>query len=91
MPRSNLWEGGVQENVPTDSDRGKDAQKTFTCAHCNRIVIVPFKARPDEMGGLCMLELKPVCPGCHRIGVCHPFEKKLLQMEARGRLLAALG
>lgn len=87
--RRNIWEGGVQEVVPLVGRA--DAQKTFTCAHCNRIVIVPFKAKPDEMGGLCMLEMKPVCPACHKRGDCVPFEKKLAAMEARGRLLAAIG
>jgi hypothetical protein len=90
MARSNLWEGGVQEVRLLGSDHF-EAQKTFTCAHCGRVVIVPHKARPDECGGLCMLELKPVCPKCHTIGTCTPFEKRLEQMEARSRLLAAIG
>lgn len=88
--RRNSWEGGVQEVTFLDSGRA-DAQKTFTCAHCNRVVIVPFKAKPDECGGLCMIELKPVCPECHKVGACTPFEKKLEKMEARGRLLTSLG
>ena len=67
------------------------SQQTFTCAHCNRIVVVPLRAKPDECGGFCMLEFKPICPKCQKIGTCTPFEKKLEAMEARGKLLAAIG
>jgi hypothetical protein len=88
--RRNLWEGGVQDVTFLDSGRA-DAQKTFTCAHCNCVTVVPFKAKPDECGGFCMLEHKPVCGPCHKVGTCTPFEKKLEAMEARGRLLAAIG
>jgi hypothetical protein len=87
--RSNPWEGGVQEIAPLDGR--PDAQKTFTCCHCNRVVVVPFKAKPEECGGFCMLCFKPVCVECHGKGVCEPFEKKLERMEGRSRLLAALG
>jgi len=88
--RFDIWEGGANEVTLLDSDR-KYAQRTFTCAHCNRVVIVPLRARPDECGGLCMIEFKPVCPECHQIGTCTPFEKRLEAHEARTRLLASLG
>lgn len=38
-----------------------------------------------------MLEMKPVCPECHAIGTCTPFERKLEAREARHRLLVSLG
>ena len=58
------------------------------CGHCRNCLGAGY---PDEVGGLCMLEMKPVCPQCHARGVCDPFEKKLARMEARGKLLAAVG
>jgi len=85
-----LWEGGVEETLLLDSGRS-ESRKTFTCAPCNRVVVVPFKCKPEEVGGFCMLEFRPVCPECHVIGTCTPFEKRLEQMEARKRLLTAMG
>lgn len=55
---------------------------TFTCAHCNNIVIVPNKGTPP--GGFCQLCNKLVCDACSTKG-CIPFEKKLEEMEARDR------
>jgi len=63
---------------------------TFTCCHCNSIVLVKPKAPPEELGGFCTLCMKNVCPKC--VGKkCIPFEKRLLANEARGRLLRAVG
>lgn len=89
--RSNLWEGGVQETTPSGSSRVQ-SQKTYTCCHCNRVVIVPFNCRPDEMGSFCMRCHKPTCnqPKCNAVNGCTPFERRLEEMEARGRLLRAL-
>jgi hypothetical protein len=56
---------------------------TFTCCHCNRIVRVPVKVRPEDLGGFCTMCSKPVCPQCHAKGSCTPFEKWLDKVEAR--------
>jgi hypothetical protein len=88
--RVNQWEGGAQEIELLDSG-GKFTLQTFTCAHCNRVIVIPPKAKPDEMGGFCRMEMKPVCIPCEKKGECTPFERKLEEMEARGRLLAAIG
>lgn len=63
---------------------------TFTCSHCQKVVIVEFKANPDDLGGFCRLCMKSVCPNCVGKG-CHPFEKKLEEMEAKDRFQRALG
>lgn len=64
---------------------------TFTCSHCNRIVIVKPKCDPCDLGGMCRLCMKMICPGCVDEGQCVPFEKKIEQQEARERRLRALG
>lgn len=78
-----MREGGYF--VCTDPDGGVEEASTFTCSHCNRVVIVKPKADPGTIGGLCYLCDKMVCPTCTGKS-CVPFEKKLEAMEARGRL-----
>lgn len=63
---------------------------TFTCHHCNRVVIVPPKAAPDTVGGFCRMCMKMVCPLCVDKG-CTPFEKQMEAEERRDRLLTAVG
>lgn len=70
------------EGKKTESD-------TFTCCHCNRVVLVPVKASAADCGGWCFRCAKPVCPRCAGRD-CTPFEKKLERIEARGRLLQAV-
>lgn len=64
---------------------------TFTCAHCNKIVIVEPKADPASLGGFCRLCMKNVCGPCADQGKCEPFEKKLEKMEARARMFKSIG
>lgn len=63
---------------------------TFTCGHCNTIVIVKPKADPADMGGLCKQCMKLICPSCNNKNKCTPFEKKLEQLESRDRFLRSL-
>lgn len=63
---------------------------TFTCNHCNSVVFVQAKAAPETLGGFCTLCMKNICPKCTG-KTCVPFEKKLEAMEARSRLLRAMG
>lgn len=64
---------------------------TFTCNHCNSIVFMKdAKTDPDSVGGFCRLCMKNICKHCLD-KTCIPFERKLLAMEARGRLHKAVG
>jgi len=63
---------------------------TFTCCHCNNVTIVPPRAAADDLGGFCRQCMKQTCKACAS-GACVPFERKLEQIEARGRLLASMG
>ena len=55
---------------------------TFTCAHCNKIVIVKSGCNPDDLGGICYICTKMVCPICVDAGICDPLEEKLKRAEA---------
>ena len=61
---------------------------TFTCFHCNKVVVVKPKCNPDDLGGMCRLCVKMICPDCVNEGSCAPFEKKLdrIEKEARRRI-----
>lgn len=59
---------------------------TITCAHCNSVHrLVDQLGRKLDPGGFCMQCFQPICRGCADDGRCTPFEKRLQQMEARGR------
>jgi hypothetical protein len=55
---------------------------TFTCAHCNRIVVVKPKCDPADLGGLCKTCMKLICSECAAKGGCDPHEEKLRRAEA---------
>jgi len=64
---------------------------TFTCFHCNKIVIVKPMCDPCELGGMCRLCEKMICPACVDLGKCDPVEKKLEREEAKYRALRSYG
>lgn len=71
--------GGVLTVVSPEGSRAVD---TFTCSHCNRVKRVKVRERPEDVGGLCRMCNKPICPGCVKQGGCDPFEAKLARAEA---------
>ncbi len=75
-----------------------------TCGHCNRIVfvkpgtaltvyLIPQFMAPDkeESGAMCRQCMRHVCLACHAKGRCTPLERRIEQMEAKGRMLKAMG
>lgn len=72
-----------------DPDGKTYERDTFTCTHCNSVVIVEPRQDPATMGGFCQMCMGHVCMPCAGQG-CTPFEKKLDAIERRGRLLAAV-
>jgi hypothetical protein len=74
----------------SDPESGIKEASTFTCNHCQRIVHVKAKADPYDLGGLCRLCDKMICPTC--VGKdCVPFMKSVEQMEERYHRRRALG
>lgn len=64
---------------------------TFTCNHCNKVVFVKPKCDPADLGGMCRICAKMICPTCVDLGVCDPVEKKLEREEARYHALRSYG
>lgn len=60
---------------------------TFTCGHCQQIVLVPPRCDPAVMGGFCRQCMTPICPQCHDKGSCTPWEKAMERSEVRDRAL----
>lgn len=65
-------------------------QDTYTCSHCNKVVFVKPKERPEDLGGLCKVCMGLICPHCVGKG-CDPLEKKIERMEHLGRILQEYG
>ena len=64
---------------------------TITCAHCCKVVLIKPKCDPYELGGMCRLCSKMICPSCVDTGVCDPIEKKLEREEAKYHALRSYG
>ena len=77
---------------------------TITCGHCNGIVLVkpgtastvyvlPQRVGPpkEEPGAACRVCMRSVCLTCHADGRCTPLERRIEEMEARGRFRAGVG
>ncbi len=68
--------------VWTDPAKPMIERDTFTCVHCNTVVLVKPKMSPAEMGGYCAMCHAPICKHCAGKS-CTPFEKKLEAAERR--------
>lgn len=79
----------------TEDGRANIENDTFTCHHCNGIVIVPPGQIMLTTGATCRACMRQVCDRCagemDRTLKCTPFEAKMERMESRDRLLRSLG
>lgn len=81
--------GGYLLTTRNDTDRVLE-NDTFTCQHCNRIVVVKHKCRAEDLGGRCSCCGGLICPSC--VGKsCDRIEKKLAREEARHAALRSYG
>lgn len=85
-----LREGGYLQ-VFDEFGSTASEHKTYTCDHCNKVVIVKHKMRPEDMGGHCRICDGLLCPTCVATGICEPFEEKLKQMEQKQFILKSYG
>jgi hypothetical protein len=81
---SYLGRGGGTGELEVFGER-EVRRSTFTCSHCNSIVIVRPKEDPANLGGHCKICDKLICPHCNAKGGCTPWEKQMERMEARYR------
>src|SRR5690348_18253186 len=64
---------------------------TFVCGHCNSVVFVKPREKPEDIGGMCYQCWHLVCPKCVEQAVCKPFEKQLETIERRAEALRSYG
>lgn len=64
---------------------------SVTCAHCNRVVLIPARADPSTLGGFCRLCMKHVCGPCADWVTCVPYERAMERAEQRERFLRSVG
>ena len=74
-----------------DDSGSRREHDTFTCHHCCKVVMVPVRADPAAIGGMCYQCMKLVCPGCVAKAECTPLEKWLEQQERRADALRSYG
>jgi hypothetical protein len=63
---------------------------TFRCAHHGGHVVIP-PGKAQDVSGWCSRCAALVCVACASTGRCVPLERQIKAMEARGRMLAAMG
>lgn len=73
------------------SPDGLVERDTFTCSHCQRVVLVTPRCDPADLGGFCRMCMKHLCGPCADEGNCTPFEKKLERYERANRFHQAVG
>jgi hypothetical protein len=54
---------------------------TFRCGHCQRVVHVPLRATPEDMGGGCYVCRRNICKHCVKRDRCDPLEEKIERVE----------
>lgn len=69
---------------------GVNEYDTIVCFHCNRVVHVKPRMDPANLGGLCKICMKLICPKCLNAG-CTPFEKTIEAVERRYETLRSYG
>lgn len=76
--------------VWTQADGQQKEIDSFSCCHCNRVVFVPPRADPSQLGGFCMCCHKHICSHCADDGRCIPLMKQIEAVEDRDRFRRSL-
>ena len=69
--------------VVSRPEGGIDECDDFSCGHCQRNVFVPVGQSAFDLGGGCQLCHNLICSRYVDIGLCQPFEEKLLATERK--------
>lgn len=77
----------------TDRITGKiiKEQDSYTCFHCQRVVMVQPRQKGEDVGGYCGVCKKLICPVCVGKGSCNPWQEQMAKIEARERFLRSAG
>ena len=80
--------------IITEPGKADIENDTFTCAHCNGIVLVPAGTASITVGSTCLACMKHICEACtvqmDRTLKCVPFEKRLERIENKARLARSI-
>jgi hypothetical protein len=63
---------------------------TFSCAHCQFVVVVKPFCDAADAGGLCKCCMGLICPHCVDLGTCTPIERYLEIEEAKAQFLRSM-
>lgn len=66
-------------------------QDSFTCGHCQQVILVKPKQKGEDVGGLCKICMSLICPVCAGKLTCDPWEKQMERIESRSRFLRSAG
>ena len=77
--------------VEISGPNGTETYETFTCGHCGVIVKVPYKAAPEQLGGICKVCMSMTCGPCVATGKCDTIEEKMKRIEDRDRFFRQVG
>lgn len=90
--------------ITVTGDSSIKEHDTISCGHCNRIVLVkagtgstvyvfPQMEGPnkEEAGASCHVCMRSICLTCCDLGVCLPLERRIEEMESKGRFLKSVG
>jgi len=81
--------------IITEPGKAPIENDTFTCNHCNGIVVVPPGTVAITVGATCLACMKQICEPCAKVMdrtlKCRPFEKRLEEMESRARFRKSVG
>jgi hypothetical protein len=66
-------------------------RQTFTCCHCPRIVSIPHKAKPEELGRFCHQCGQMTCMTCAHDPNCRSYMRQVDAFLRRAALLKAAG
>ena len=72
--------------MQTEPGKKPIERDSITCGHCSFIDFVPPGKQPADHCKMCD---RFVCVRCAALPYCRPFERRLEEMEAKGRLLQA--
>lgn len=89
MTRGKLQGGYLRIENHNDRDKAFEAD-TYTCKHCNRIVIVKPMCDPADLGRRCGGCDGLLCKRCSALDGCSHIEKRLAVMESRAAALASI-
>lgn len=76
--------------IVTDGPDGHTEMAAHTCCHCQRVVVIPHRAPPEDCGGFCRHCMRMTCKSC-AMKPCVPFMKRLDDYEKRAASLKSMG